>query len=245
MRAAPFIDRPSPNRDGRRSGAVDILLLHYTGMTDAAAALDRLCDPEARVSAHYLIAEDGAIWRLVPEAQRAWHAGVSSWGGATDINDRSVGVELVNPGHALGYRPFPHAQMTALEQLARALLRRHRIPARRVLGHSDVAPARKKDPGELFDWRRLARAGIGVWPPPPRRDAAPAPAAPGDCGARVAALQSGLAAYGYGVAASGEYDAGTTAVVTAFQRHFRPRRVDGVCDSECACLLAALLALPA
>src|SRR5262249_42163258 len=143
---------------------IDMLVLHYTGMQSAAAAIDRLCDPAAKVSAHYLIEEDGTAWRLVDETRRAFHAGVSFWQGTTDVNSASIGIELVNPGHEWGYRPFPDAQMQTLETLAQEILRRHAIPPDRVVGHSDVAPARKQDPGELFDWRRLADAGIGLWP---------------------------------------------------------------------------------
>ncbi len=236
MLEPPIRERLSPNHDARPEGrAVDILLLHYTGMRSAAEALDRLCDPAAKVSAHYLIEEEGAVWRLVPEARRAWHAGVASWAGAGDINARSIGIELVNPGHEFGYRAFPEPQMAALETLARGILARHPIPPRRVLGHSDVAPLRKEDPGELFDWPRLAAAGIGVWPQDPCVEDGPAP----DLGR----LQADLARYGYGIAPTGRLDAETTAVVTAFQRHFRPARVDGVPDPGTAARLAALLAL--
>lgn len=233
MTARP-IDRPSPNHDAR-GRAVDMLVLHYTGMPDAASALARLCDPESRVSAHYLVDEDGAVSRLVPEERRAWHAGVAEWAGESDVNARSIGIELVNPGHEHGYRPFPEAQMAALERLAAAVVRRHRIPPRRVVGHSDVAPARKRDPGELFDWARLARAGVGLWPelrePPPAR---PAPAAEA-C--------KRLRAWGYAAPRAG--GATAAAVVAAFQRRFRPRRVDGAWDAECGALLDALLRLAA
>lgn len=238
MTARP-VDRPSPNSDAR-GRAVDMLVLHYTGMPDAASALERLCDPQSRVSAHYLVGEDGAVWRLVPEERRAWHAGVAEWAGESDVNARSIGIELVNPGHEHGYRPFPEAQMAALERLAAAVVRRHRIPPRRVVGHSDVAPARKRDPGELFDWARLARAGVGLWPElpeipePPPPPARPAPAA--EACAR-------LRAWGYAAPRAGA--GGAAAVVAAFQRHFRPRRVDGVWDAECGALLDALFRLAA
>jgi N-acetylmuramoyl-L-alanine amidase len=229
-----FVDRPSPNHDARPQGqAVDILLLHYTDMESAAAALERLCDPAARVSAHYCIDEDGTVYRLVDEARRAWHAGVSSWAGASDINARSIGIELVNPGHTCGYRPFPAAQMTALSALAKAILARHPIPPGRVLGHSDVAPARKRDPGELFDWRALAAAGIGLWPAAP----SPADPAPG-----IAELQAQLSRFGYAVPRHGRLDDETRAVLAAFQRHFRPAAVTGEPDGETAARLAALLA---
>lgn len=244
--AVEYIDRPSPNHEARRPGPIDMLVLHYTGMKSAAAALERLCDPAARVSAHYLIDEDGAIFRLVSETRRAWHAGVAHWAGETNINGCSLGIELVNPGHDLGYRPFPEPQMRALEALAAATVARYRIPARRVVGHSDVAPARKKDPGELLDWARLARAGIGLWPdaPPPARADAPT-LRRNDRGPAVAAAQSALAAYGYGVPIAGTFDAGTEEVVAAFQRHFRPRAVTGCYDPDSAVILDALLEMSA
>jgi N-acetylmuramoyl-L-alanine amidase len=229
--------RPSPNHDARPAGvAVDILLLHYTGMPSAAAALDRLCDPAAKVSAHYGIDEDGTVWALVDEDRRAWHAGVSCWAGERDVNGRAIGIELVNPGHEFGYRPFPEAQMAALQALAQAILARHPIPPQRVLGHSDVAPARKEDPGELFDWPRLARAGIGLWP-----DAFAAIDPAAGTAPDTTALQRKLAAYGYDVPSHGRPDETTRLVVAAFQRHFRPRRVDGIADGETAARLDALL----
>ena len=160
-----MIARASANHGPRASGqAIDILLLHYTGMRSAQAALDRLCDPAAEVSAHYLVDEDGGVVALVDEARRAWHAGVARWAGAGDVNGRSIGIELANPGHEWGYRPFPTAQMAALAELARGVLARHPIPPAGVLAHSDVAPTRKLDPGELFDWAWLAERGIGLWP---------------------------------------------------------------------------------
>jgi N-acetylmuramoyl-L-alanine amidase len=226
-------DRPSPNFDARPPGQqVDILLLHYTEMASAEAALERLCDPAAKVSAHYLIGADGTIWRLVEEAHRAWHAGVSYWAGARDVNARSVGIELDNPGHGLGLAPFPEPQMAALERLARDIVHRHAIPPHRVLGHSDVAPARKRDPGELFDWRRLAAAGVGLWPPP-LAEAADLP---------LRQVQELLARFGYEVAATGRVDEPTRLALTAFQRHFRPARIDGDADRETAALLAAAAA---
>jgi N-acetylmuramoyl-L-alanine amidase len=227
-------ERPSPNHDARPGdGVVDMLILHYTGMRSAAAALDRLCSAEAKVSAHYVIDEDGTLWRLVPEERRAWHAGVSSWRGRRDINGASIGIELVNPGHEFGYRPFPEPQMAALETLAGDILRRQPIPPRHVLGHSDVAPQRKSDPGELFDWARLARAGIGLWPD----FAALPPAAAG-----IAALQEHLAAIGYDTPRTGSLDEATKQVIAAFQRHFRPSRCDGKADAETRQLIAALAA---
>ena len=233
-------ERPSPNRDKRAAGRVDMLVFHYTGMATAAAALDRLCDPAAKVSAHYLIDEDGAIIRLVAEAERAWHAGVAAWAGSGDINDRSIGIELVNPGHEFGYRPFPEAQMAATELLARDILARHAIPPGRVLGHGDVAPARRQDPGELFDWKRLAHAGIGIWPGAngPEDDGHESTEAPG---ADAAEMQRLLARFGYSVPATGVMDIETRQVVTAFQRHFRPARFDGDIDAGTVRCLRALL----
>lgn len=231
---AEIREAPSPNHDARPARtAVDILLLHYTGMKNGAEALARLRDPAAKVSVHYLIEEDGRVFRLVDEARRAWHAGVSCWRGAADVNARSIGIELVNPGHTCGYRPFPAAQMTALSALAKAILARHPIPPGRVLGHSDVAPARKRDPGELFDWRALAAAGIGLWPDAP----SPADPAPG-----IAEIQAQLARFGYAVPRHGRLDDETRAVLAAFQRHFRPAAVTGEPDGETAARLAALLA---
>jgi N-acetylmuramoyl-L-alanine amidase len=225
-------DRPSPNFDARPgSGGVDMLILHYTGMRTAQEALDRLCDPAAKVSAHYLIDEDGTVWHLVDEGKRAWHAGVSSWRGRGDINGASIGIELVNPGHEFGYRPFPEAQMAALELLAQEILRRHKVPPRHVLGHSDVAPQRKQDPGELFDWARLHRDGIGLWPDFSTRALVPE---------ATAAFQVALAAIGYACPQTGALDAETQAVVTAFQRHFRPARCDGAADAETRQRIAVL-----
>jgi N-acetylmuramoyl-L-alanine amidase len=219
-------DRPSANVDPRPDGAaVDMLVLHYTGMETAEAALQRLTDPEARVSAHYLIDEDGAIVRLVAEDRRAWHAGVASWRGATDINARSIGIELVNPGHEFGYRPFPEAQMAALAGLATDIVARHPIPARNVVGHSDVAPRRKMDPGELFDWPRLAAAGVGLWPE--ESDT---------CIMDPEAVRAMLAEVGYETE-------NLHLTLKAFQRHFRPARVTGRIDFETARRLKGLVDL--
>ena len=224
-----IIECPSPNFDARPAGqAIDMLILHYTGMKSAQDALARMCDETAKVSAHYCVDEDGTLLRLVPEDQCAWHAGVASWAGTGNVNARSIGIELVNPGHEFGYRAFPEAQMETLVTLAREILARHPIPARHALGHSDVAPLRKEDPGELFDWARLAAAGIGLWPGEP----APGPV-PDETG-----LKQGLATFGYGY-----LDEDSGAVVAAFQRHFRPADVNGKADAETAARLTALLAL--
>lgn len=225
------VERLSVNRDLRPDGPVDILVLHYTGMPSAEAALGRLLDPEARVSAHYLIDEAGVVLRLVPEAERAWHAGVSHWRGHERLNDRSIGIEIVNPGHEFGYRPFTAAQYAALIPLGRSILDRWPIPARNVVAHSDVAPDRKEDPGELFDWRLLAQAGIGLWP-----DDGPGEPRPVDV------LQRQLAGLGYRVPEHGALDQATVRVLRAFQRHFRPERVDGVADRLTLARLDGLLA---
>ena len=230
-----IIERRSPNHDERPAGAAtDILVLHYTGMKTAEEALARLCDPVARVSAHYTIDRDGTIYAHVPEERRAWHAGVSYWAGETNVNARSIGIEIVNPGHEFGYIPFAEAQIAASIELAKGILARHPIPARRVVGHSDVAPARKTDPGELFPWQQLAEAGIGVWPilsSPVHGGGVPQGATEGAAAA--------LSRYGYGLPPHTEVPLET--VITAFQRHFRPSAVDGTWDAECAAILAALL----
>ena len=223
-----MIDRPSPNRDERPAGApVDLVVLHYTGMATAEAALVRLCDPAARVSAHYLIGENGETWRLVEEARRAWHAGVSCWAGDAGVNGRSIGIELANPGHELGYRPFAEAQLLALEGLLASILERRRIDPARVVGHSDVAPLRKRDPGELFPWRRLAAKGLAWWPSEPS-----ATVEPDEGRARAA-----LGRFGYGfVDEPGSF----AAVLTAFQRRFRPSLCDGTLDGETMSWIAAI-----
>ncbi len=239
------IQRPSPNHGERRPGktphaAVDLLVLHYTGMKSAAAALARLCDPLAQVSAHYLIDAHGLVYRLVPEERRAWHAGVGQWAGDTDVNSRSIGIELANPGHEHGYRDFPDEQIEAVTELCFDIVARHKIRPTRVLAHSDVAPTRKQDPGERFPWEPLYEAGIGHWIAPVVI-AEGALLQPGDRGPAVAAMQAALREYGYGLEASGEFDALTGAVVTAFQRHFRPARVDGIADHSTLRTLERLL----
>lgn len=231
--------KPSPNQDERLLPA-DILLLHYTGMACTCAAVERLCDPAAKVSSHYLVEEDGSILQMVPEVRRAWHAGRSSWEGVSDINSRSIGIEIANPGHSFGYPDFPELQIAAVIALCRDIVARYGIRADRVLAHSDVAPQRKLDPGEKFPWGQLHRAGVGAWvaPPPPRCGAA---LALGDRGLEVFALQAALRDYGYGIEATGVYDELTEAVVVAFQRHFRPNCVDGRADASTGETLRALL----
>jgi len=209
---------PSPNTDARPPGAdIDHLVLHYTGMATAAAALARLTDPAAKVSAHYLVDEDGTVHALVEESQRAWHAGISFWRGLRGLNDRSIGIEIVNPGHEWGYRRFPAAQMAAVATLCAGILARHPIPARNVVAHSDIAPDRKQDPGELFDWRWLAGQGIGLW--------TDGSAPPGD-------LPADLNAIGYDISAG--------SVILAFQRHFLPHHLTGLPDRPTAARAAAI-----
>lgn len=234
--------RPSPNIEPRRAGArLDMLILHYTGMMSAERACDWLCDPASRVSCHYLIDEQGGIVRMVEEKMRAWHAGTSSWKSETDTNSRSIGIEIHNPGHAFGYPAFPRAQMEAVVALCLDILSRRGIAPQMVLGHSDVAPRRKIDPGEKFDWELLHRAGVGHWvPPAPLQEGRSLRR--GDKGAAVAALQRMLARYGYGIGEAAVFDEATAAAVTAFQRHFRPERVDGIADRSTVATLRRLIA---
>jgi N-acetylmuramoyl-L-alanine amidase len=233
---------PSPNHGPRSPGApIDILLLHYTGMVSADDALKWLCDPRSNVSSHYFVFEDGRTWCLVDETRRAQHAGVSFWAGETDINSRSVGIEIANPGHEFGYRPFPRRQIAALIALCRDILDRHSIPSERILGHSDVAPSRKCDPGELFPWQTLHEEGIGHFvSPEPIQDGSILPV--GACGAEVKQWKNRFRNYGYGLADTDEFDGEMAAVITAFQRHFRPARVDGSLDKSTGATLERLLA---
>jgi N-acetylmuramoyl-L-alanine amidase len=232
---------PSGNRDAREGGLKpSILLLHYTGMSTAESAILWLAAPEARVSCHYVVDEAGTITQMVPEAARAWHAGLSHWQGATEINSHSIGIEIHNPGHDGGYPDFPEAQMRSVEALSLDIIGRHGIEARHVLAHSDIAPRRKKDPGEKFDWARLARAGVGHWTEPVPVSGGPA-LERGARGEEVLRLQEALSVYGYGVPCTGEYCEDTEIVVTAFQRHFRPALVDGRTDRSTRETLQALL----
>jgi len=242
MPSIDIIDAPSPNHGARGQGqSIDILLLHYTGMAAEEGALAWLRDPRSQVSAHYFVFEDGRVARLVTEELRAWHAGRSFWGGETDINSRSIGIEIANPGHEFGYRAFPETQIDAVIRLCREVLSRHPIPAHRVLAHSDVAPARKEDPGELFPWQRLAEHGVGHWTPPDPIRAGPFLRG-GDAGAGVGALKQRFRRYGYGLTEDSSFDESTEAVVTAFQRHFRQQKVDGVADVSTVTTLERLLA---
>jgi N-acetylmuramoyl-L-alanine amidase len=231
-------DLPSPNQDDRPSGVpIDTLILHYTGMQSAQAAIERLRDPAAKVSSHYVVDEDGFVLRLVAEDRRAYHAGVSYWRGNTELNGRSIGIEIVNPGHEWGYRDFPVLQLAAVCDLCLAILSRHAIPARNIVAHSDVAPDRKEDPGEKFDWEGLAQNGVGLWP-------VGVPDLGTTGGVRDAAglrgVRAALADIGYRVAPEGALDPALSSVLRAFQRHWRPEAVTGQADSG---TLARLLAV--
>lgn len=232
---------PSPNHGERVNGCVpDILLLHYTGMSDDDQALSWLCNEQSQVSCHYFVHQDGRVLQLVPEARRAWHAGKSFWAGETDINSRSIGIEIANAGHPGGLPLFPEAQITAVVELCRNCVERWSIAPERVLAHSDVAPIRKVDPGENFPWGELYRQGVGHW-------VEPAPVGGGrffqrgESGQPIEALQSMLSLYGYDVDVTGEFCDRTKGAVEAFQRHFRPARVDGIADSSTIDTLHRLL----
>ena len=220
-----IIHHPSPNCNSRDGHAIDMLVLHYTGMKSGANALDRMCESAAEVSAHYMIEEDGRIFQLVDEEMRAWHAGKSYWRGHTNINQRSIGIEIVNPGHEFGYRGFPEVQMQSVIWLCKDIVTRRNIPARNVVAHSDVAPMRKEDPGELFDWKRLAGEGVGLWGLGIREEK--------NLQSPIPNPQS-LADYGYDTA-------DLPKAITAFQRHFRPKSLTGQWDGECDAILKALL----
>ncbi|MEZ5994841.1 MAG: N-acetylmuramoyl-L-alanine amidase [Hyphomonadaceae bacterium] len=247
-----FIDRPSPNYDSR-TREVDLVVLHYTGMQSARIALKRLTDPAplagnypgpwqdpktdpmtvlGRVSAHYVIDEVGNVYRLVAEAHRAWHAGVSSWGGEGDVNARSVGIEIVNGGHDFGLPEFPLDQINALIHLLREIMARYGLKPSRIVGHSDVAPGRKLDPGEKFPWKRLSEYGVAIWPEFVTMQASAAP--------DISLIQRQLRAFGYGVDETGALDAQTRAVLEAFQRRFHPEAITGAPDEKTQVLLASL-----
>lgn len=234
--------RASPNFGPRRDGVrPSILLLHYTGMATGEGAETWLADPSSEVSAHYLVHEDGRIVQMVRESERAWHAGKSCWAGEADVNSASIGVEIVNPGHSLGYAAFAEAQVEAVIALGLGAIRRHGIRPERVLAHSDVAPGRKIDPGEKFPWARLAAAGVGHWVEPTSATEGGF-FAEGARGKPVEALQGMLDLYGYDCPATGVFDARTRIVLEAFQRHFRPERVDGRADRSTLDTLARLIA---
>jgi N-acetylmuramoyl-L-alanine amidase len=208
------------------------IVLHYTGMKSGAEALERLCDPASQVSAHFVIEEDGRIFKLVDESKRAWHAGKGSWRGVTDINSASIGIELVNPGHQFGYRPFPAAQIAALKVLLRDLIQRHNLsPTQCLLAHADIAPTRKEDPGELFPWEELAKTGLGLWPEVQVNDYGHAD----DAG-----VQDLLRKIGYDCPRSGAYDRETRPALIAFQRHYEPDNLTGTPERETIARLRAL-----
>jgi N-acetylmuramoyl-L-alanine amidase len=234
-----MIPHPSPNFDARSAQSIDMLVLHYTDMFNWKDALTRLSDPEARVSAHYLVNEDGEVYTMVDEANRAWHAGESAWRGHSNINTRSVGIEISNPGHSHGLVPFPEKQMLAVVELSKGIVNRHSIPGRNVVGHSDIAFLRKDDPGELFDWPRLAKAGVGVFPFEAKHLTG-SELKREDTGTDVMKLQTSLANWGYGLKLDGRFGEKTEKCVIAFQRHYRPQEISGIWDNECSGLLAAL-----
>jgi N-acetylmuramoyl-L-alanine amidase len=242
---ASIRDHPSPNHDARPAGGpIDTLILHYTGMRTAKEAIDRLCDTAAQVSSHYVVDEDGQVLRLVPEERRAWHAGVSFWRGHTALNGRSIGIEIVNPGHEWGYREFPALQMAAVCDLCLAIFARHAIPARNVIAHSDVAPDRKEDPGEKFRWEDLARNGVGLWPF--------GAASLGSTGATTGVirdasglrpLRAALRHIGYDVAPEGALDPALAIVLRAFQRHWRQEAITGQADDGTVARIEAVAGL--
>jgi N-acetylmuramoyl-L-alanine amidase len=238
-----IVERPSPNHNARPEGVpIDMLVLHYTGMRSGAEAIERLCDLDpptgTPVSSHYVVEEDGTVFRLVAEQRRAWHAGVSWWRGHEQLNDRSVGVEIVNPGHEFGYRAFPALQMAAVCDLCLGVLARHPIPVANVVAHSDIAPDRKQDPGELFDWAGLAANGVGFWPEgvpdlgtgDVRRDAG-----------TLREVRAALARVGYRVAPAGALDPALSDVLRAFQRRWRPEAVTGQADVGTVARLLAVV----
>lgn len=237
-----FENCPSPNHGTRAEGsAIDMVILHYTGMESEDRALRWLCDPESAVSSHYFIFEDGRIAQLVDEERRAWHAGKSFWAGETDINSRSIGIEIANPGHEFGYRPFPDVQIASVIALMADILLRHQIPPERILAHSDISPLRKEDPGEYFPWEILHRAGVGHWVTPTVITSGPM-VKRGDRHGDVSRWRALAAAYGYGVTEGDELDLETEATVRAFQRHFRPERVDGALDASTLATMERLVA---
>lgn len=238
-----LVDRlhPSPNIEPRRiAGRPSILILHYTGLFDIEKAIDWLSRPESKVSCHYVITSDGEIVQMVAESERAWHAGLSSWHGETDINSASVGIEIDNPGHEFGLPFYPPRQMQAVARLSRDIIARNAIRPEAVLAHSDIAPQRKIDPGERFDWAWLAGEGVGHWLAP-EAVTADAPSVEMD-EAGIRALQRKLLAYGYETRTDGILDGPARNVIAAFQRHFRTARVDAIADAGTLVTLERLLA---
>lgn len=234
-------DQPSPNFD-ERSLPISVLVLHYTGMESGAAAIKRMCDPAAKVSAHYVVEENGHVLGLVAESKRAWHAGVSCWNGVTDLNSASIGIEIVNGGHDFGLPDFPTEQINTVIALSRAIIERHAISPFNIVGHSDIAPLRKSDPGERFPWAQLADAGIGFIPQSSETDKRilfeAGMRAPG-----VAVMQRGLSHIGYEVSVTGEFDETTSAIICAFQRRYRQSEITGFADIETLALINALVSM--
>ncbi len=233
----------SPNFDDRPKGTnINMLVMHYTGMQTGEAAQKHMCDPIAKVSAHYMINEDGSIINLVPEAKRAWHAGISCWRGISSLNDTSVGIEIVNPGHEFGYRPFPKAQMEAVLGLSKEIIERHSIEARNVIGHSDIAPNRKQDPGEFFDWKMLASEGVGLWPNVKKMwKSSDMIIRPGEESVSTASVQKMLSDYGYHIRVDGFYGPKTEDIIRAFKRHFVPEQLNAFWDKLADERIKALL----
>jgi N-acetylmuramoyl-L-alanine amidase len=233
---------PSPNHGERRGRRrPDCLILHYTGMPTARGAIELLRDPKSEVSCHYVVDEDGGVFQLVAESRRAWHAGVGVWKGERDLNSASIGIEICNAGHDAGLPPFPSRQIEAVIALCRDIGARHAIRPERVLAHSDIAPSRKRDPGERFPWDVLALAGVGHRVEPAAITGGPL-FQRGHEGPHVRGLQAFLSLYGYGLEMTGVHDHATEIVVAAFQRHFRPQRVDGAADASTIETLRALIA---
>jgi N-acetylmuramoyl-L-alanine amidase len=230
----------SPNHGERKGGRIpNALILHYTGLAAGEAAMRLLCDPVAEVSSHYLVLEDGGLLQLVPESRRAWHAGLGSWGGESDMNDVSIGIEIAHPGHKGGSPPYPSAQMATV--IALCILARHAITPQRVLAHSDIAPYRKIDPGEFFPWAQLAKSGVGHYVAPCPIEEGPR-LERGSHGVDVEDLQSMLTSYGYDLGVTGQFEGDTETIVRAFQRHFRPALVDGSADLSTIGTLRKLVA---
>ncbi|MCE3232232.1 MAG: N-acetylmuramoyl-L-alanine amidase [Rickettsiaceae bacterium] len=235
----------TPNFDDRpKDTKIDMLVMHYTGMKTGQEAFERLCDPAAKVSAHYIVYEDGSIVNLVKDEKRAWHAGISCWRGISALNDTSIGIEIVNPGHEWGYRQFPAEQMEAVLTLSKDLIERHEIEARNVVGHSDIAPGRKEDPGELFDWEWLAKNGVGLWPRVGRVwRGGDILVQPGKEDVDVARIQKMLADYGYHIRVDGFYGPKTEYIVKGFKRHFVPEQVNVSWDKLADARMRTLLKL--
>lgn len=224
--------KPSPNFDSRpKDVLINLLVLHYTGMKTAEDALNHMCNPDSKVSAHYMIYEDGKIVQLVPEEKRAWHAGISCWHGRASLNDTSIGIEIVNPGHEFGYRPFTEEQMKSVIELSKDIISRNNIIPNNVVGHSDIAPTRKEDPGELFNWPLLAKEGIGLWP---KKKIIWSPqtviCAPGDESKEVLIMQKSLRKYGYYIRTDGTFGSITERIVKSYKRHFVPEHLNVVWD---------------